>query len=88
MAEKKKTTAEIVSEMTGLIVEHLETMPVGERKRGSKPLKKQSTMAGSAGVLVPKLHQPFVPGRSLVISQLKKRCLEFGQVPLVHSPLN
>jgi hypothetical protein len=33
VAEKKKTKAEIVSEMTSIIVGHLETMPTEERKQ-------------------------------------------------------
>jgi len=39
VADKKKTSAEIVSEMAGLIVEHLEAMPVEERKKRVKAFK-------------------------------------------------
>ena len=40
MAEKKRTGAEIVTEMTAIIVGHLEAMPAKERNERVKAFKK------------------------------------------------
>ncbi len=59
MAEKKKTSAEIVSEMTGLIVEHLEAMPVEERKKRVKAFKEAINHGGKRGRARPKVASAF-----------------------------
>jgi hypothetical protein len=54
VAEKKRTSAEIVSEMTEIIVGHLEAMPVEERKERVKAFKEVITHDEKHGCARPK----------------------------------
>jgi hypothetical protein len=59
VADKKKTRAEIVSEMASLIVGHLEAMPVEERKKKVKAFAEVVNRGGKRGRAHPKAASVF-----------------------------
>jgi hypothetical protein len=59
VADKKKTRAEIVSEMASLIVGHLEAMPVEERKKKVKAFAEVVNRGGKRGRVYPKAASVF-----------------------------
>jgi hypothetical protein len=59
VAAKRKTRAEIVSEMTGLIIGHLEAMPVHERKTKIKAFKEALSHGGKRERAHPKVASAF-----------------------------
>jgi hypothetical protein len=59
VANKKKTRAEIVSEMASLIIGHLEAMPVEERKKRVKAFKEVISRGGKRDRAHPKAASAF-----------------------------
>jgi len=59
VGDKRRTSAEIASEMAGLIVEHLEALPVQERKKRVKAFKEVLSRGGKRDRAHPKAPSAF-----------------------------